>query len=245
MTDPENQNLEVTHKTPSKGSSVRWNDAQNVEDQGTAVGEPIHNDGFLARQKRRISEHPKITKIQLARQNSKHNITFMRKALIIMASSTLFKIAFFILRLIPISKIIMSVIFYNDCPAEPFIPVYLLVGGILACIRDCLGITVKNCMNEDCLLENEVVLSLIAFLYTLSEFIWFIFGSYYVYKNFDDYPWDEKHNSKSCNNILFMYSFVVTSISYLLLVVVFLIYCCTLSLATVSEPSTPKKNSDT
>ncbi|XP_029932482.1 uncharacterized protein LOC115376832 [Myripristis murdjan] len=99
---------------------------------------------------------------------------------------------------LPIAHIAIGAVYRNECPAAPFIPLYLIVSGAGSLLLTAhLAFPKFIGWNEDGLgfkswLYYNISLSLFLF-------IWFIFGSYHVYSiyppNYNKDTADAKHNT--------------------------------------------------
>ncbi|KAG9274310.1 hypothetical protein AMEX_G11219 [Astyanax mexicanus] len=107
-----------------------------------------------------------------------------------------------------------------DCPKQPLVPMYLLVGGV-ACL--CLQIfPFFYCSQSD----SIVVLPcrILNFLLLLFCPIWFIIGSVFVYTAYQpDYK--SRHSAEYCERILYQVAFWLTNIIYVSVLVFFFVRC--------------------
>ncbi|CAG5116385.1 unnamed protein product [Candidula unifasciata] len=188
----------------------------------------VDSPTFLKKQKKKLTESHVGYKIQEAKKESTGKFSLLRRLFISLATSTCFTFLLTMLMFIPLSKVIIGSIFFHECPAEPFIPVYLVVGGTVACARDLINIGMRSVLTDRAYFEYDVPITIAAFLYTMAEFAWFVYGSVFVYSLFNDFQWKDKSADNYCSSLLYMYAFVLTTMSYFLLVMT-----CILSAAAI------------
>ncbi|BFZ06602.1 hypothetical protein BsWGS_09641 [Bradybaena similaris] len=177
----------------------------------------VDDPSFLAKQKKRLAGTHTVNKIQFAKKESPTRFSLIRTIFITFATSTCFTFLLTMLMFIPISKIIIGAIFFDECPAEPFIPIYLVVGGTVACIRDIINMCVRATLTDEKYYKYDVPITLLAFIYTMAEFGWFVYGSVYVFLLVDKFQWKDKSAKDYCSYMLYLYAFVLTAMSYFLL----------------------------
>ena len=116
----------------------------------------------------------------------------------------------------------------NDCPLEPKIPTYLIVGGIAAVCTFFTGsVYVASIPDDDDEEEDEtgckctfrdvftITTACITVLLLLFAFAWYICGCVWLYRVF------KLRNDKNCDNVLFWFAFTCLQLAYLILLTVF------------------------
>ncbi|CAI5668965.1 unnamed protein product [Oreochromis niloticus] len=109
---------------------------------------------------------------------------------------------------------VVGLVYCNDCPRQPFIPVYLcffILIPILLALSSCY-----NCCN--------IVLCSVAIIFYVC---WFITGNVMIYSIYE--PNYNKNTTKAdpyCNQTLYLFAFWSTNLTYILLGALFLSYCC-------------------
>ncbi|KAK3568059.1 hypothetical protein QTP86_029256, partial [Hemibagrus guttatus] len=112
----------------------------------------------------------------------------------------------------------------HDCPKQPMVPVYLLVGGIV-----CLIIQILPCFF--CCQSNGQPGLLCRILKNLLLFfcpIWLVTGTVFVYMAYE--PKYEFHLSADyCERTVYKFAFWITNAIYVFILVLLLGYCCSWS----------------
>lgn len=181
------------------------------------------------------------TKINSIRKNKKAAAARCANWCVASTIITVFLIVFIA---VPVASVAIAGVYFDKCPVEPMIPIWLLVFGItcLLCLLVCIvcQLTARRKMKKQKKLQmgldtsNErqryqaelyeeehqvsifaVVVILILLLFLLA---WFIVGNVYVFQNWGAVEDD----TDQCNELLFYYSFSVIILVY----VVGLVLCC-------------------
>ncbi|XP_053199068.1 transmembrane protein 272-like [Scomber japonicus] len=110
--------------------------------------------------------------------------------------------------------------YFNDCPRQPFIPIYLCgfivffyVFGLFCCRKRAI--------------ENVVCCS---FMTAVLFFCWFIAGNVMIYSIYDPNYKNTQHNTTEadsyCDKTLYLFAFWSTNFIYILLGLIILCSCC-------------------
>ncbi|MPC19623.1 uncharacterized protein LOC123507468 [Portunus trituberculatus] len=140
---------------------------------------------------------------------------------------------------IPVFMIILGSLKMNDCPAQPYIPIYLVVGGVLGVTKPVLG--VQGRLHRPLTDEEGADLQdasvpwhrRLEFSGSINFFLsaWFIMGCVWVYRIYEP-DYSNKGASNYCDQILYQFAFWLVTSVYI--IVGLLISCvCGLSIATV------------
>lgn len=73
--------------------------------------------------------------------------------------------------------IVMGAIYKDDCPSEPYIPIYHLVNGVIHCVSVLL-LLLRSQLEKVCIGPDYFII--------MFSFIWFVAGSSYVFKNLNE-----------------------------------------------------------
>ncbi|KAM4617945.1 transmembrane protein 272-like [Discoglossus pictus] len=129
-----------------------------------------------------------------------------------------------------IAMIIIGSMHVDNCPVEPKIPIYLIVAGVVHLVAFSL-IPLK-------MAAEKVAYSIESFL-GLFSFCWFIAGSVWVFRIYQDNP-------RGCNDLVYKFAFGILIFEYIFLAIVVaafcLFTCCIGILASSSESETPPRN---
>lgn len=129
---------------------------------------------------------------------------------------------------LPIAQVSIGAIHLQDCPKQPYIPIYLLVSGVFALVLgllSCLPCTqepedgTQTLLSSLCTAWNSLV--------SLFLFCWFIAGNVWIYSIYQP-NYDSSSGTDFCNKTLYLFAFWTTTLVYILLGIVFLGGCCML-----------------
>ncbi|XP_068444414.1 transmembrane protein 272-like [Clinocottus analis] len=119
-----------------------------------------------------------------------------------------------------IIHLVIGAVYLNECPRQPYIPIYLLVLGVV-----CLLMTV---FVLPCCDRPEIYSKIwICFVYFF-VFCWFIAGNVWIYSIYEpNYNKTGSSMDSYCNKTLYMFAFWSTNLAYILLGFTMFISCCT------------------
>lgn len=107
----------------------------------------------------------------------------------------------------------------NQCPVQPFIPIYLIVLGANSIIA--LSVT-YNCNNNKGNAIHILGLLCMTVLHIFS-FVWLIAGTCWVYSV---YPPSYSDKDRYCDKITYQFAFVITTLLWVTMSLVFICGCC-------------------
>ncbi|XP_044757520.1 transmembrane protein 272-like [Coccinella septempunctata] len=117
-----------------------------------------------------------------------------------------------------IAMIVIGAMNMKKCPVEKNIPIYLLSAGILGIATKILGIG-RNFIIK--YISFDTIMSII---YTL-EFVYFLLGSYWVYKEYKP-SFDPMAGNAYCDKTAFMFAFIYITMIYVLMIFFLVLVCC-------------------
>ncbi|XP_069824261.1 transmembrane protein 272-like isoform X2 [Dendropsophus ebraccatus] len=124
-----------------------------------------------------------------------------------------------------IAMVITGSMHIDNCPIEPMIPIYLIVGGVIHLLAFAL-IPLK-------LVAAKLAYTIESFL-GLFSFLWFISGSVWVFRIYQENP-------RRCNDLVYKVAFGILIFEYIFLALVFavvcLVACCAGCLAAADRES--------
>ncbi|KAI1898814.1 hypothetical protein AGOR_G00076230 [Albula goreensis] len=120
----------------------------------------------------------------------------MQNAFYVCSSAALGKIKI-LAGLLPIPIITLGALYLHDCPKQPNIPIYLVVGGVV-CLLICILSFFSSGQQDLC---KGALCSACKFILYLFGFCWFIAGSVWVYTIFPpnyESPHQEDYSYTAC-----------------------------------------------
>ncbi|XP_059153135.1 transmembrane protein 272-like [Physella acuta] len=146
-------------------------------------------------------------RINVARQESQNTLTFLQAVFVIILSSVCCSIFIGLYLSVPISMLVIGALYKDDCPIEPMIPTYLLLAGSIGFVTSLIS-----------LVQGEGKrMSTVEVLLHLIQFFWFITGSIFVYRVYDDVTYDSANSKEYCHKVLYLFAFWHTTCSYMVL----------------------------
>uniref|UniRef100_A0A3B5AEM5 Si:dkey-19b23.12 n=1 Tax=Stegastes partitus TaxID=144197 RepID=A0A3B5AEM5_9TELE len=123
---------------------------------------------------------------------------------------------------IPIAQIAIGAIYLNDCPRQPFIPIYLIVMGTFSLVVAlCSGgeKSRDSPSNPICMVCNLLV--------SMFLFGWFIAGNVWIYSIYEpNYNKTITDVVPYCDKTLYLFAFWTTTASYILIGFALFLGCC-------------------
>ncbi|XP_061565552.1 transmembrane protein 272-like [Cololabis saira] len=108
--------------------------------------------------------------------------------------------------ILPIAQIAIGAVYLHDCPRQPYIPIYLIVFGVLGVLNAVLPIL----PNTLCMALNSLM--------SLLLFCWFIAGNVWIYSIYQpNYDKNTTSVDPYCDKTLYLFSFWTTTLVYILL----------------------------
>ncbi|XP_022343972.1 transmembrane protein 272-like [Crassostrea virginica] len=185
-------------------------------------------------------------KIKHARDTSDGKVGFLKDAMKIAGASVAFIVCMSFSLAIPIACIVIGVFYYDDCPLESFIPVYLVVSGsaailpmVLVICISCINIFVPDQDENDscCLKCYAASATCVIMLFSCFLSGWYIAGNVWVYSNYDDLSTNST-SENYCHPTAYYFSFWLFTSTYILTgfsCVVSCICCCVGGVASLCE----------
>ncbi|KAK3606717.1 hypothetical protein CHS0354_005856 [Potamilus streckersoni] len=161
-----------------------------------------------------------------ARSESHGNVDFARKFCTIIIGTIGCTIMLGIAMAIPIAMIVIGVLFKNDCKAEYYIPIYLIVAGSFGILKT-LSSLLQRCMNKNKENAEEENAKTNPFDSTLNCFLfaWFIAGNVWIYRTYNHWSPDPTV-SNYCHPMLYYFAFWVTTATYIMMGAICCCTCC-------------------
>ncbi|XP_078323497.1 transmembrane protein 272-like isoform X1 [Crassostrea virginica] len=157
-------------------------------------------------------------RVKAAQLEAESKPQFFKKVMTIIMGTLGCTICLGIILAIPISMIVMGGVYYNDCPAEWRIPLYLIVGGSVGIIKNFSSLCQKVKNDRDNAEDENVKTTKVDSLLNCFLLAWFIFGNVIIYRTYGEFTPDKGVNpERYCNQTLYDYAFWLTTATYILL----------------------------
>lgn len=102
----------------------------------------------------------------------------------------------------------------NECPVSKYIPVYLLIGGIMGIIKPLLTLSLYVRTSEEDQAEERMRQDGTQSMLNWFIFGWFLIGSYWVYREYQ--PNYNPSKGLYCNQTLYMFAFWLITSAYII-----------------------------
>ncbi|XP_066925519.1 transmembrane protein 272-like [Clytia hemisphaerica] len=135
---------------------------------------------------------------------------------------------------LPMSMVVIGVSYKDVCPIEPFIPIYLIVGGSFGIVKMLSIIIQRITYNGDIFQsdksneeERPIAWLFVDGVLNLFLFTWFVAGNIWVYSKYKPNYTPPPHQPFNyCNKTVYVFAFWVITTSYLMLGLICLCTCC-------------------
>ncbi|XP_029183011.1 transmembrane protein 272-like isoform X3 [Acropora muricata] len=168
--------------------------------------------------------------IKEAKETSDGSFDFCKRVVQLFAGTIGCTIALSLLMALPIAMVIMGAKYKDDCPVEPFIPIYLIVGGSFGMLKTIIVLCQRARTHEDDAdIDEDQSMStkFIDGVLNLFLFTWFIAGNIWVYSKYKPNPIPLPSDPLNyCNPTLYMFAFWVITASYILMGSICFCICC-------------------
>ena len=115
----------------------------------------------------------------------------------------------------------------DDCPKEDYIPIYLIVAGVVLIVRNfsslCSRASDRN--GDDGEDEKNPAHKCCDSILDLFTFCWFITGNYWIYHIYEPSYTSSDHD-EYCNKTLYLFAFWITTATYILAGTLCCCLCC-------------------
>ncbi|KAM4536669.1 transmembrane protein 272-like [Odontesthes bonariensis] len=123
---------------------------------------------------------------------------------------------------LPIAQISIGAVYLNDCPQQPYIPIYLIVLGVFGLALSCFPTAQKpddGTINRPCATWNSLI--------SLFLFCWFITGNVWIYSIYEpNYNKNTTNVDPYCDKTVYLFAFWTTTLVYILIGFFLFIGCC-------------------
>uniref|UniRef100_A0A3Q3IGJ1 Uncharacterized protein n=1 Tax=Monopterus albus TaxID=43700 RepID=A0A3Q3IGJ1_MONAL len=130
--------------------------------------------------------------------------------------------------ILPVAQIAIGSVYLNDCPRQPYIPIYLIVVGVFGMVLSVLSCLpcaqeptdgTSNPLSRVCATWNSLT--------SLFLFCWFIAGNVWIYSIYEpNYIQAVNSTGTYCNKTLYLFAFWTTNLVYIMFGFSILCCCC-------------------
>ncbi|VDM28593.1 unnamed protein product [Toxocara canis] len=131
-----------------------------------------------------------------------------------------------LLNVIPLSMILVGFLNVDQCAVEPYLPWWLIWMGALLLVKYVIDTTLriyKICCGKEATLSDTHQLGPLDWLFSGLVAIWFLLGSYWLYRTFGRAQFSMSEYSDYCDMLTYSSVFVIIVFIY---IVLFLLSCC-------------------
>ncbi|XP_020292040.1 peptidyl-prolyl cis-trans isomerase CYP95-like [Pseudomyrmex gracilis] len=152
---------------------------------------------------------------------------FVFRALRVISKTMTFTVCLTCLTTVPILMFIFGVQFIKDCPKEPFIPVYMLIGGVLGTVRMVWALysQIRSRRPEVLSVPSTRTyaspMKLLSVALSFFLVVWFILGHYWIlHIMWPEYEMTLYSPNRWCHKMLYIFSLVHLCVIYAVLFVI-------------------------
>lgn len=158
---------------------------------------------------------------------SRNVIDFVVKVILLLLGTIGCTIACSITIVIPVCMIVIGSVYFHNCPAEPYIPIFLIVGGSFAVFKYLIGVLSRVRRAETGSDQDPQPTHPVQSLITFFLCGWFITGCVWVYRIY----WPETNIQMAktehyCNPVVYIFSFWLITTAYIFLGLFTSCICC-------------------
>ncbi|CAH1636301.1 unnamed protein product [Spodoptera littoralis] len=158
-----------------------------------------------------------------ANMEASGTVDFICRAAKIMNRTILMTVFLVFLSTLPVLMVIMGVHYIRDCPAQPRIPVYMIVGGIMGGAGIC-WLLFAQLVNRNSNTSASVVEKILASLLSIFLLVWFAFGNYWTLQiMWPDYAPTLFEPNQWCHKTLYVFSLTQLGVVWGLMALVLLL----------------------
>ncbi|XP_059211460.1 transmembrane protein 272-like [Centropristis striata] len=115
-----------------------------------------------------------------------------------------------IMCILPVAEIVVGAVHQNDCPKQPFIPIYLEVMGALGLLYIALSFLCRPDDLSRCGMAFNI-------MHLLIRFSWFFTGNWWIYSIYQpNYNQTTTDVDPYCNKTLYLFAFWTTNLAYII-----------------------------
>ncbi|CAJ1083382.1 transmembrane protein 272-like [Xyrichtys novacula] len=124
-----------------------------------------------------------------------------------------------------VAAVALGTLYLDQCPIQPYIPIYLIVFGVSSVLCLCLTYARKSTGENSCC---SMLISSCLSLMVIFKLGWFIAGSCWIYPIYP--PSYSSGTSQYCQKTTYQFAFIVTTLVWVTLAFMFICSCCVILL---------------
>jgi len=156
---------------------------------------------------------------------SRNVVDFVVKVILLLLGTIGCTIACSITVVIPFCMIVIGSVYFHDCPAEPYIPIFLIVGGSFSAFKYFIGVLSRVRRAETGSEQDPQPTHPVQSLITFFLCGWFITGCVWVYRIY----WPDTQLAGTehyCNPVVYLFAFWLITTAYIFLGLFTSCICC-------------------
>jgi len=158
---------------------------------------------------------------------SRNVIDFVVRVIILLLGTIGCTIACSITIVIPVCMIVIGSVYFHDCPAEPYIPIFLIVGGSFSVFKYLIGVLSRVRRAETGAEQDPQPTHPVQSLITFFLCGWFITGCVWVYRIYWPATQEEMVGTERyCNPVVYIFAFWLITTAYIFLGLFTSCICC-------------------
>ncbi|XP_071127421.1 transmembrane protein 272-like [Mytilus edulis] len=165
-------------------------------------------------------------RVKAAKQKSTSKAGFFVSFLGILFGTLGCTVCLGLLLALPIAMIVIGSMYIHDCPAERYIPIYLIVAGSVGIIANLMGLgkKAKNRNEPEEEQQENVKGNPLDYIINCFLLAWFIAGNVWVYRTHGHFSTVPTHTD-FCHPTVYWFAFWVITSTYILIGVICLFVC--------------------
>jgi len=158
---------------------------------------------------------------------SRNVIDFVVKVILLLLGTIGCTIACSITVVIPFCMIVIGSVYFHDCPAEPYIPIFLIVGGSFSAFKYFIGVLSRVRRAETGADQDPQPTHPVQSLITFFLCGWFITGCVWVYRIYWPITQENMAGTENyCNPVVYLFAFWLITTAYIFLGLFTSCICC-------------------
>jgi len=152
---------------------------------------------------------------------------FLHKAIAIVVGTVTAAVIIAILNVIPLGMIVIGALNLQNCPAEPYIPIWLVVTGVFALLKSAANFYYRARRPPGQLAQpSDINPNPFDGLLSCFLIVWFIIGSVWVYTTSWSVQYGKPGTHYYCDQFTYTFAFIFITVGYCLFFIACMSFCC-------------------